>query len=249
MSDLLLILSLVNLGFFGGFSHCIGMCGPFVLTQVSNRLQILPLENFSGLQRLKNLALLPYHAGRISTYCFVGFCCSFLTNNIQNFLGFKIFSAIFLLGAAIIFLNIFFEGKISTSFLNKKIRQKIEKIFKQIYLPFKSKNLESAAHFFTKKISVLFRSPQGFRGYFLGIILGFIPCGLLYAAFLIAGTIANPFLAAIGMISFGIATFPSLFLTSLGGHIFTKIPEFKFIAKALILLNVIMLVLLAVKLI
>ncbi len=233
-ADLTLIISLISLGFFGGFTHCVGMCGPFVLTQVSNRLQKTSLENFSEFKRLKNLALLPYHLGRISTYALIGFFCAFFTKNIQNFIGFRIFSAIFLLLAATIFLNLFFDGRLQ--------------IAGKIRLRFKSKFLENAASFFSKKISVLFLNPQGLKGYFLGMILGFIPCGLLYAAFLIAGAFASPLLAGIGMIFFGISTFPSLFLTACGGHVFSKVPEFKFIAKAVILLNVITLILMAVKL-
>lgn len=239
LTDPTLIISLISLGFFGGFTHCVGMCGPFVLTQVSNRLQKTSLTNFSDFQRLKNLALLPYHLGRISTYSLIGFFCSFLTTNIQDFVGFRIFSAIFLIAAAVVFLNLFFERNILAGL---KLPQKIR-------LPFKSKFLKNSASFFSKKISFLFQNPQGLNGYFLGVILGFIPCGLLYAAFLIAGAIENPALAAIGMIFFGISTFPSLFLTACGGHIFTKIPEFRFIAKAVILLNVIMLALMVVKLV
>ncbi len=247
MNDYTLILSLISLGFFGGFTHCVGMCGPFVLTQVSNRLQTASLENFSGLQRLKNLALLPYHLGRISTYSLLGFLCSFLTTNIQGFLGFKIFSSLFLFLAAATFLNLFFDGKI---FAKLKLVGRITgKIPKRIRLPFKSQILESAPSFFSKKISVLFQDPSGLKGYFLGVILGFIPCGLLYSAFLISGAIVSPILAAIGMILFGLSTFPSLFLTALGGFIFTKIPEFKFVAKAVMLLNAITLVLMAAKLV
>jgi sulfite exporter TauE/SafE len=238
-NDFTLIFSLITLGFFGGFTHCVGMCGPFVLSQVSSRLQKTSLEKFSNFQRLKNLSLLPYHLGRISTYAFLGFCCSFLSANIQDFFGFQIFSALFLLLAAATFLNLFFD---------KKIFSKL-KISRKIRLPFKSKILESAPHFLSKRISALFRDPQGLNGYLLGIILGFIPCGLLYSAFLISGAIVSPLMAAIGMIFFGLSTFPSLFLTAFGGFVFTKIPEFKIIVKTLMLLNAVTLVLMALKLI
>ena len=232
-TDLTLILSLISLGFFGGFTHCIGMCGPFVLAQVSNNLQKTSLDNFSDFQRLKKLALLPYHLGRISTYALIGFCCSFLTKNIQDFIGFKILSAIFLTLAALIFLHIFFDMRFS--FLGK------------IRLRFKSRFLENASSFFSKKISVLFLNPKGLKGYLLGTILGFIPCGLLYAAFLITGAFTNPILASFGMIFFGLSTFPSLFLTACGGHVFLKIPELKIVSKVVILFNAITLILIAVK--
>jgi len=91
------------------------------------------------------------------------------------------------------------------------------------------------------------QNPQGLKGYFLGLVLGFIPCGLLYGAFLIAMSISNPFLAALGMFFFGIATFPSLFFTAIGSHFLLKFSQLKFIAKTVILINAIMLFLMAVK--
>jgi uncharacterized protein len=235
MADLTLIFSLASLGFFGGFSHCVGMCGPFVLTQVGNRLKETPLEKFSELQRLKNLALLPYHLGRISTYSLIGFLCSFFTKSLQEFIGFKIFSALFLFVAVIVFLNLLLNS-------NLKFSDKIQLRFKSIFL----KKLTS---FFSKKISFLFQNPRGSKGYLLGVILGFIPCGLLYSAFLISGSFSNPAFAALGMIFFGIGTFPSLFLTSWGGNVLTKLPEFRFISKVVILLNIVTLSLMIAKLI
>ncbi|MBU6139998.1 MAG: sulfite exporter TauE/SafE family protein [Proteobacteria bacterium] len=228
-NDFTLIFSLLTLGFFGGFTHCIGMCGPFVITQNSNRLQQIPLEKFYGIERLKNLALLPYQSGRITTYSLIGFFSSLLSENIREEFGFKIVSIILLLLASLFFFNLAFEGKLKLSF--------------------KSPILEGVRFFPRKILSLLFLNPRGFRGYFLGIILGFIPCGLLYGAFLISAAIFNPFLAAFGMFVFGLATFPSLFLTACGGNILQRIPEFKIVAKALILLNAIMLLLMAIKLI
>ncbi len=232
-----LFFSLISLGFFGGFSHCIGMCGPFVLTQVNSRLQKMPLEKFSGFERLKSFALLPYHLGRITTYSFLGFVCSVFTTSVKEFTGFRFLSAALLLGAAMFFLNLFFDKKFLRS----------PTIFKKIRLPFKTKFLKVRALFFDKRISHLFQNPQGLRGYALGLVLGFIPCGLLYAAFLIAGASTRPLFAATGMFLFGLSTFPSLFLTASGGYVLAKFPEFKLVAKALILLNIIMLILMAAK--
>ena len=228
-NDFTLIFSLITLGFFGGFTHCVGMCGPFVITQTTNRLTRLPLEKFYGLERLKNLALLPYHFGRITTYSLIGFLSSFLAQNIGDLVGFRFLSAFLLLLASAFFFNLALGGKLNLSF--------------------KSPILQRFAFFPQKIISLLFQSPRGFRGYFLGIILGFIPCGLLYGAFLISAAISNPFLAAIGMCFFGLATFPSLFLTACGGSFLQKFSEFKIIAKVLILMNGIILVLMAIKLI
>jgi hypothetical protein len=264
------------------------MCGPFVLTQVSNRLQKTPLENFSNFQKLKNLALLPYHAGRITTYSLLGFLCSFFTKNIQDFSGFNFLSALFLFFASLFFLGLFTTSLSSPRkrgsilfFLDSSLRGNDKKKlirgkkFFDFALRFKSKNLKNFGlflkkTFLTKKnlpltptlsrprfpwgrgsraVTNLFQDPRGFRGYFLGLILGFIPCGLLYGAFAISAVISSPILAAAGMFFFGITTFPSLFFTACGGFFLTKLPEFKFIAKAVILINVVMLFLMALKLI
>jgi len=236
MHNFQIFTSLITLGFFGGFTHCAGMCGPFVLTQVSNNLQKTSLTNFSNFQKLKNLALLPYQAGRITTYSVIGFFSSLLAKNISDIPHFKFFSAALLFAAALFFLNIFLDKKIT--------------------LRFKGKTLKKAALFPLKKfnflgtfINSLFLDPRGFKGYVLGLILGFIPCGLLYGAFLISAAIPNPFLAAFGMLLFGISTFPALFLTASGGYFFAKLPEFKLIAKIVILINAIMLFLMALKLV
>jgi sulfite exporter TauE/SafE len=250
-SDFALIFSLISLGFFGGFTHCIGMCGPFVLTQIGSRLDKIPLTNFSNFQRLKNLALLPYHLGRISTYSIIGFFCSFLTKNIEDFFGFKIFSAIFLLYAAAIFLNLFFDKKLLSQLkFPLKIRLPL-KLKLKLKLKSKFLELEGAHRFFAKKISVLFQNPQGLKGYFLGVILGFIPCGLLYAAFLIVGTIANPIFAAIGMIFFGISTFPALFFAASGGFFLLRFEpkKLRLITKFFMLINSATLLLMAIRLV
>ena len=236
-NDFTLIFSLVSLGLFGGLTHCTGMCGPFVITQATNRLQETPLEKFKGLEKIKNLALIPYHLGRITTYSLIGFLCSLLSDNIRDLEGFRFFSAFLLYIAAFFFLNLVFERNLSLSFKSSALKRAA--LFTQKIITPSTKTLFKS----------LFKTPRGFRGYLLGVILGFIPCGLLYGAFLIAASIANPFLAAIGMCLFGLATFPSLFLTACGGGFLQKFSEFKIIAKALILVNGIMLLLMATKLV
>jgi sulfite exporter TauE/SafE len=233
MNNFAILTSLISLGFFGGFTHCAGMCGPFVFTQVSNRLQKTSLTNFSNFKKLQNLALLPYQAGRITTYSVIGFCSSLLTTNVSNLSNFRFFSAALLFAASLFFLNIFFEKKILR--FKPKLLKKFPSFFRFKF------------QFRTQFLNSLFLEPRGFKGYCLGVILGFIPCGLLYGAFLIAATIPNPFLAAFGMFLFGVGTFPALFLTASGGYFLTKLPEFKLIAKFIILINAIMLFLMALK--
>ncbi len=244
MHDLTIIFSLFSLGFFGGFSHCIGMCSPFVFTQISNRLQKTSIENFSNFTRLKNFALIPYHLGRITTYSFIGFSCSLITKNIRDFAYFRIVAACFLIIAAISFLELLFEKKFFKTF-KTTIKNK---------LPIKSKNLKISLdkpNFLSLIFSRLFTNPEGLNGFFLGIILGFIPCGLLYSALLLASTIYSPFFAGVGMFAFGIATFPALFFTAFGGYFFLKKlkRELKIISKIILTINFVTIFIMAISLI
>ena len=70
----------------------------------------------------------------------------------------------------------------------------------------------------TKIIGKLIVNPTGFKGYFLGLLLGFIPCGLLYSAFITVAVIDKPIIAMTGMLLFGISTIPALLISGIGGY-------------------------------
>ncbi|MCS6932195.1 MAG: sulfite exporter TauE/SafE family protein, partial [Acetobacteraceae bacterium] len=57
-------------GLAGGFTHCAGMCAPFVLAQGAARAE----RDLAGgmLRRVSGAALLPYHAGRMLGYAALG---------------------------------------------------------------------------------------------------------------------------------------------------------------------------------
>lgn len=232
--NLILIFSLFSLGLFGGFSHCVGMCGPFVMTQVGNRLQNIKIAEVTELKKLVGLALLPYHLGRITTYSFLGGLISFFSATWRETHFFKLISATFLIAAGLIFLTL---------------------ALTKIKLPFKFVGLKIAPPFFLKNLlRFLFNKPTGWNGYWLGILLGFIPCGLLYGAFLLSAAIGNFFLAALGMAIFGLATIPALFLTACGSYWFLdKLPSpkswLKLFTATILLLNAITVFVLAFGLI
>ena len=54
--------------------------------------------------------------------------------------------------------------------------------------------------------------------YFLGILLGFMPCGLVISALLASASATSVFQAAISMSLFTIGTMPALILIALGGQ-------------------------------
>mgnify|MGYP000526468576 CR=1 FL=1 len=51
-----------------------------------------------------------------------------------------------------------------------------------------------------------------------GMLMGFMPCGLLYAALMMASTLTNPWAGLVAMWLFTLGTMPVLVATSLGAH-------------------------------
>ncbi len=231
----------MSLGFFGGFSHCIGMCGPFILSQVSSTLKNISLNNYSTFEKLRGMALLPYHLGRITTYSFIGFFCSYITTNLKDIVNFNQLSGFLLLIASLFFLQKFFEDNFVVSKIN---------LWQKINFKIKLPKIKIAA-LLNRLLQRLFKNPQGFNGFLLGIIIGFIPCGLHYGAFALAATIKPPLFAAFAMTMFGVMTIPALLASAFGGYIFFKANNnnFRIISKIIILINIATLFILGVGLI
>jgi len=55
-------------------------------------------------------------------------------------------------------------------------------------------------------------------GYPLGIVLGFLPCGFLYAALATAAASGSSLLGILGMLAFGIGTVPALAVVGIAGQ-------------------------------
>jgi len=236
--NIAIIISLFSLGLFGSFTHCIGMCGPFVLTQVSNRLSDININQSSSFKRLSSVSLLPYHLGRITTYCIIGALSSIFTSSFKNLIEFKFISALMLIIASIIFVKV--------TLPNLKIRLPIK-----INLIEKLHIFRLSKKFISKTFKGLFLKPYNFRGYILGLLLGFIPCGLLYAAVIAASAMDNFLNAALAMFCFGIATIPGLFITASGGYLFFQKyrKNLQSLTRVILLINSITLFIIAIGLI
>jgi sulfite exporter TauE/SafE len=184
-------------GFAGSFTHCAGMCGPFVMAQTTSRLAKIPASGMSEWSRLKGAALLPYHLGRITTYAGLGVFVSALTQTAVMASGFQALNAALLLAAGALFLA---TALGDARFVKWKMPARL------------SRPLLS---FFSAKAGTFLLRPTGISGYIAGLLLGFLPCGLLYSALMIAGS-ATPGAAALGMVLFGLGTIPALFTVSWG---------------------------------
>lgn len=76
--------------------------------------------------------------------------------------------------------------------------------------------LDRAPVQWTRAVSRLAQRSGG--GYPLGVVLGFLPCGFLYAALAGAAAAGNPFIGALAMLAFGLGTAPALVVVGIAGH-------------------------------
>ncbi|MCC6581477.1 MAG: sulfite exporter TauE/SafE family protein [Phycisphaeraceae bacterium] len=181
------ILTSMLLAGLAGSLHCVGMCGPILLgfsqtfSQGGKRTSLV--MDFAG-----------YHAGRIWTYMLMGFAAGLLGEQMrhgsaamgwQQGIGIALAAAVALSGVAML----------------------------GVIPGFK---LEHAAQCGVKRFGALpwFRNLIHGQGVWprvmLGVIMGFLPCGLVWAMLVVSASMPSPWHGALGMMVFGIGTLPSL---------------------------------------
>jgi hypothetical protein len=189
-----LLLSLFAAGLVGGFGHCAGMCGPFVLAQTGARLASIPPERMGELGRLAGAALLPYQAGRLVTYSLLGAAAGALAGGLGALPGLRWLGAALLLLAALLFLGYGFTA-----------------LKAWLPLPAAAGGLGDALGGGLARLAgPLLARPAGWRGFGLGLALGFLPCGLLYGALAAAAAGGTALAGGLGMAAFALGTVPGL---------------------------------------
>lgn len=196
-------LLMLGSGLLGGFGHCAGMCGPVVAAYT------LGIGLPAGHMRTYPLPQVMYNAGRITTYSIMGgimgMTGSFagIAASIERFQN---------LTMATVGLVMVILGLASTGWCS---------------LPKGSagRNITAPVSAFVSRI-IRFISATDTTGsvYVIGMVTGFIPCGLLYSAYIAAagtgataGSAAEGFLRGMSMLFlFGLGTAPALLLI---GHI------------------------------
>lgn len=184
-----LIFSLFLGGLVGGISHCTLMCAPFVLSLQEKQVG-----------RISSVLLLPYHLGRLTTYVFLGACAylflsyAFPVSAVRHWL-----SAVFLTMAALLFWV-----------------QALPVLGR--YMPFLMKiHVPVTLCGIQTQLSKLLQKQSHFTLYLTGILLGFIPCGLVMGALLAASTASSLAQAIFGMMAFAVGTTPSLIAVAMSG--------------------------------
>lgn len=182
--------TLLAAGLAGGVLHCSGMCGPFVLGQVMSA-DSAGSRHYGEWHRLGAAALAPYHLGRATTYVALGALSGGATALFASTTGFAWLSSLLLISAALLL-----------------IAQAAGLVVGRT-TPWSATLSRLAAP--------LSRSHRPSSRYGMGVLLGFLPCGLLYGALAAAAGSASMIYGALGMLAFALGTMPTLVAVGWGG--------------------------------
>lgn len=176
--------------------HCFGMCGGIV-----GAFSIGGAGKGDGAgrsMRSRLPGLLAYNAGRILTYAALGALAGALGATVGGLLppevarrGARLFAALFLVG-----LGLFLAGR-------PQFLQPIERLGARLW-----RRIEPLS----RKLLVA-RGPG--QAIALGLVWGFLPCGLVYSMLAMASLAGGPGDGALVMLAFGAGTLPALFAAGL----------------------------------
>jgi sulfite exporter TauE/SafE len=195
-------------GAAGSTMHCVPMCGGFVLGQVADRMAAMPVARLCEWRRVSAGALLPYHLGRLTTYGGLGAVAGLGGGAFARLPWFSVLSGLLLLVAAVLFL-------LQAVRRLQGVRRALPGLGRR--LPW----LDAAPLGWNRVVARLSRGlPRGrpSHGYLLGVTLGFLPCGLLYAALAVAAASLSPLLGGLQMVAFGAGTALALIATGIAGQ-------------------------------
>lgn len=180
MNDPITYTAALLLGFFS-VTHCFGMCGGLM----SAFSLAIPEDKI----HCKIKFLIVYNIGRLLTYGFFGLTAGFLIQSLSIYSGLtslRIISGVILIIMALSLMNIW-QGIKFLERAGKVIWPKLQPLSKKI-MPIDTT----------------------FKALLLGMIWGWLPCGLVYSVLIWAATLANPLDASLAMIAFGIGTLPAM---------------------------------------
>ena len=183
-----------------GSLHCVGMCGPILLAFSRAAGTRSPV---SGDRGAASVEFLTYHAGRLWTYALLGFVAGSLGERLREgagIYGWQRPAAI--LSAVVVIL----AGALLTGLLPAR---RLEAWLSGCGIA----RLRGAGWF-----RALAATPGMPHRFLLGALLGFLPCGLVYAMLAVVAALPTPWHAALGMLIFGLGTVPSLTAVLLFGR-------------------------------
>ncbi len=181
-----------------GSLHCIGMCGPIVVA-VCGAQQSVPVtvegRRSAGEAARTAAGALWYHAGRVLTYALLGATAGMLGLALQEasaFAGVQGWVGL-VLGLATV------AAGLAALILPRRCGSRESQ-----------GRLSRGAARMTSLVGSLTGARSPSARMLLGGIMGFLPCGLVYAMLIGASALAHPVRSAAAMICFGLGTLPAL---------------------------------------
>lgn len=200
MNEPLSLITAFLLGFMGSV-HCMGMCGGIVgalslntskpNNRTTNQIHPKPTKSYSP-----TIIQLSYHIGRIATYGLLGLAAGFAGLWLSSFHDQAGLILRSLSGIMLILMGLYLFGL--TQSLNW-----IERLGAKLWNKLQP---------LTKNLLPVNNPKQGMA---LGLIWGFLPCGLVYSTLSWAIVAANPVQSFGLMVCFGLGTLPALFTFAL----------------------------------
>jgi sulfite exporter TauE/SafE len=189
MTELLPVLSTAFLTGLLGSAHCLGMCGGISgLFAVSANVTSL---------RTQVPKAFAYNIGRVLSYALLGSLVAVLGKTIVSLL--PVLAGPVRLASGLIIIVIGLQIMFDRHFL-APIEQLGARLWKHL----------------TPMTQKLIPTDSIGKAAGLGLIWGWLPCGLVYSALLIAAATAKPLYGGSVMLAFGLGTMPAMILTGLG---------------------------------
>lgn len=187
------------IGLVSSISHCYGMCGGFIMSYTLKAQDAGLVESGRWISLRNMLPHLLYNSGRILTYTFLGGLFGAFGAALKHaIIGAQ--SILFILaGIFIVFLGIDLAGWLKGISLTT--------------LP--------GIRIFQRWVSYLLQHVNYQNLFVYGLILGFIPCGLVYFAGADAMASGSVLQGMTIMFLFGLGTLPALFVLGFGAQLMT----------------------------
>ena len=179
-------------GLISSFGHCLGMCGGIVAIYSARQAAQTPVGESQPGMMARIVSFLPLHLGRITTYTFFGALIGLAGSLLDQAGGMMGWQGLFSVIVGIIMLLV------SLSLMG--------------VLP----PIEATLVTLTKGNSPMTRMCGlfGKRSFWstltLGILWGFLPCGLVFAMLVLAARVGTFWGGALTMLAFGLGTVPTL---------------------------------------
>jgi sulfite exporter TauE/SafE len=188
------LVSLFLLGLFGT-GHCVGMCGPLVFA----------LPGQTG----RFVSHLAYHGGRLGTYTLIGFLMGGLGAGLARLFAGTESTAYLKMLAQIQVAFSLIAGVFLVLFGLAQLGLIKEPGWMAVAVPEKIPG-------YRKIVRTAFTEGGDLHMLLIGFVMGFLPCGLSFAAFSRALATASPVKGGLCLVAFGLGTLPGLLFIGTG---------------------------------